>query len=61
MKLEISTINVNMAEESNENTSNRRLVLTGYGGLEKLQIENRPLREPRQGDIRIKVENWLVS
>ena len=55
-------INIDMAEQSNEQATttitNRRLVLTGYGGLDKLQIENRPLKEPRQGEIRIKVENW---
>ncbi|EDV21917.1 uncharacterized protein TRIADDRAFT_13142, partial [Trichoplax adhaerens] len=39
----------------------RRLVLMGYGSLERLQIENRPLKEPRQGEIRIKVENSGIN
>lgn len=48
-----------MAEEdTTPKEMNKCLVLTGYGGLDKLQIQNRPIENPQKGQIRIRVETW---
>ena len=48
-----------MAEEEIASTKMKKcLVLTGYGGLDKLQIKNASIENPEKGQIRIQVEAW---
>ena len=38
-----------------QKSSSKTIVLTGYGGYDKLQIESRPIPKPGEGHIIVKV------
>lgn len=36
----------------------RAVVLTGFGGLNKLKVTKKPMPEPQEGEVKIRVKAW---
>lgn len=48
-------INSVSAADSNEM---RAVILTGFGGLNKLKVSKKPMPEPQEGEVKIRVKAW---
>lgn len=36
----------------------RVVVLTGFGGLNKLRVTKKPMPDPQEGEVKIRVKAW---
>lgn len=36
----------------------RAVILTGFGGLNKLKVTKKPMPEPQEGEVKIRVKAW---
>lgn len=39
----------------------RAVLLTGFGGLNKLKVTKKPMPEPQEGEVKIRVKAWYMS
>ena len=46
------------AEASGDAKEMRAVVLSGFGGLNKLRLSRKPMPEPQDGEVKIRVKAW---
>lgn len=45
-------------ETSGDAKEMRAVVLAGFGGLNKLRVTKKPMPEPQEGEVKIRVKAW---
>ena len=51
----------NVAGPSGDAKEMRAVVLAGFGGLNKLRVSRKPMPEPQEGEVKIRVKAWWIS
>lgn len=46
------------AESSGDAKEMRAVILSGFGGLNKLRVSRKPMPEPQEGEVKIRVKAW---
>lgn len=46
------------AEPTGDAKEMRAVILAGFGGLNKLRVTKKPMPEPQQGEVKIRVKAW---